>query len=174
MPSSAMPMTDAVSLLFISSRGCLCGHSYLNACMTRQVLPSIVAFWLCTCVFVCYNCLQVTFSCLLYNAHSDRNANFDLSYRSILIGVSSLCRWAFVALDLAKAPAHFDVTSLFWQYNYDVADRATQDSCAACGICNNINECPLTENNFPNNSPDICEPSGTSNSTVDGRGAFTL
>lgn len=81
----------------------------------------------------------------------------------------------FVAVDLQKAPAHFELTSLFWQLKYDLRDRATADSCATCGICKNVDDCPLVGKAFPDNSPDACvAPTlGTMNSTKDGDGPFT-
>lgn len=72
----------------------------------------------------------------------------------------------FVAVDLAKAPANFELSSLFFQYNFDLTDRATADSCAACGLCKKGEACPLVGKAFPDNPPDFCAPVGSMNNTA--------
>ena len=85
-----------------------------------------------------------------------------------------------IAIDLAAAPPTFNVTAESWAYTYDVAARATKDSCASCGLCADPEkDCPYVGAAFPDNPPDFCtavtrgEGHSVGDGPLDGNGPFT-
>ena len=85
-----------------------------------------------------------------------------------------------IAIDLAAAPATFNVTAMSWAYTYDLAGRATKASCASCGVCADPErDCPFVGAAFSDNPPEFCtvitqgEAHSMGDGPQDGTGPFT-
>ena len=78
----------------------------------------------------------------------------------------------YIAIDLTAAPPSFSISTLDYQYTYDLTSRATADTCALCGICPSGEACPLDTPAYPENPPDYCdmETAGTEDISGDGPG----